>query len=464
MKHSGDIASQAAARRPAVRESHSRQTARIALYARLLLSDALAILVGFSAAKSVRGEEWLAPNGISLFVVLVPLFIVIAGNNGAYSLKVLGDFGESARRTINSAVVTFLLVFAVVFATKSDDEVSRVAVVVTFAAFLSTALLFRYLSSRWVRRALGGILFDELLIIDGPPPAKLRTADMIDAAANDLLPNLDDPAMLERFAKVTDFYDRVVISCPIEREFAWATLLKGVSTNGEILVERREDIGILGSSRFCGADTLVVSRGSLSLSDRIKKRAFDLAIAVPAMLFLTPLLIVVAILIKLDSPGPVFFRQPRVGRKNVTFHIFKFRSMRQERCDSQGHQSTQRDDERISRFGRFIRQTSIDELPQLLNVIRGEMSIVGPRPHALGSMAEDRLFWQISHHYWERHALKPGITGLAQVRGYRGATEKTSDLTDRLQADLEYLQDWRLWRDVVIVFATLKVLVHPNAY
>ena len=464
MNHSGDIARQVTERRSAVRESHSRQTARVALYARLLLSDALALLVGFSAAKTVRSEEFLAPNGISLIVVLVPLFVVIAGNNGAYSLKVLGDFGESARRTINSAIVTFLLVFAVVFATKSDEDVSRVAVLVTFATFLSTALLFRYISSRWVRRALGGVLFDELLIIDGVPPKMPRTANMIDAGDNDLLPDLDDPAMLERFAKVTDFYDRVVVSCPIEREFAWATLLKGVSTNGEILVERREDIGILGSARFGGADTLVVSRGSLSLSDRIKKRAFDLAIALPALLFLTPLLIVIAILIKLDSPGPVFFRQPRVGRKNITFHIFKFRSMRQEGSDAHGRRSTQRDDDRISRFGRFIRRTSIDELPQLFNVIRGEMSIVGPRPHALGSMAEDRLFWEISHHYWERHALQPGITGLAQVRGYRGATEKTSDLTNRLQADLEYLQDWRLWRDVVIVFATLKVLVHPNAY
>ena len=464
MKHSGDIASQAAGLRPALRESHSRQTARIALYARMLLSDALAIFIGFSLAKAVRGGEWLAPNGISLIGVLIPLFIVIAGNNRAYSLEVLGDFGESARRTINAAFVTFLVLFAVVFATKSNEDVSRLGVLITFAGFLFTALLFRYFTSRWVRRTLGGVLFDELLIIDGVPPAQVATAHMIDARENNLVPDLNDPAMLERFAKVTDFYDRVVISCPIEREFVWATMLKGAGINGEILVERRKDIGILGSARFGGADTLVVSHSSLSLSDRVKKRAFDLVIALSALIFLAPLLIVVALLIKLDSPGPVFFRQPRVGRKNVTFNIFKFRSMCEEKSDVRGVQSTQRDDQRISRFGRFIRRTSIDELPQLLNVVRGEMSIVGPRPHALGSMAEDRLFWEISQHYWERHALQPGITGLAQVRGYRGATEKTSDLTDRLQADLEYLQDWRLWRDVVIVAATLKVLIHPNAY
>ena len=256
----------------------------------------------------------------------------------------------------------------------------------------------------------------------------------------------------------------ILVGMTPERQVVWATLLKTVDASGELLVTPREDIGVIGLGTFGGASTLMVSRGSLSLSDRAKKRLFDLVIAIPALLFLAPLMIVVAIMIKLDSKGPVFFKQPRVGRNNVPFQIYKFRSMRQENSDTAGAQSTRRDDDRISRFGGFIRKTSIDELPQLLNVLKGDMSIVGPRPHALGSTAEDRLFWQITHRYWERHALKPGITGLAQVRGYRGATEKTSDLTNRLNSDLEYLAGWRLWRDFAILAATLKVLVHPNAY
>jgi polysaccharide biosynthesis protein PslA len=138
--------------------------------------------------------------------------------------------------------------------------------------------------------------------------------------------------------------------------------------------------------------------------------------------------------------------------------------MRQEACDADGRQSTQREDARISRFGSFIRRTSIDEIPQLFNVVKGEMSIVGPRPHALGSTAGNQLFWEISSKYWERHSLKPGITGLAQVRGYRGATETREDLTMRLQCDLEYLENWSVWRDFAIVSATLAVLIHPNAY
>ena len=115
-------------------------------------------------------------------------------------------------------------------------------------------------------------------------------------------------------------------------------------------------------------------------------------------------------------------------------------------------------------MGRFIRRTSIDELPQLINVIEGKMSLVGPRPHALGSQAGDKLFWEVDRRYWLRHALKPGLTGLAQVRGLRGATAQESDLADRLGADLEYLNGWSLWRDMRIIAATLGVLVHDRAF
>jgi lipopolysaccharide/colanic/teichoic acid biosynthesis glycosyltransferase len=156
--------------------------------------------------------------------------------------------------------------------------------------------------------------------------------------------------------------------------------------------------------------------------------------------------------------------QQRIGRSNQLFNILKFRSMRVEACDAEGNRSTERDDDRITRVGAFIRRTSIDELPQLINVLRGDMSLVGPRPHALGSLAGDKLFWEINEQYWVRHALKPGITGLAQIRGYRGATMQREDLENRLSADLEYVHGWRLWRDISILFYTAKVLIHRNAF
>jgi lipopolysaccharide/colanic/teichoic acid biosynthesis glycosyltransferase len=182
------------------------------------------------------------------------------------------------------------------------------------------------------------------------------------------------------------------------------------------------------------------------------------------LIALLPLMITVAILIRLDSPGPIFFRQERMGRGNRIFHILKFRSMRIETSDSDGTRSASRDDDRITRIGRFIRRTSIDELPQLINVLLGEMSLVGPRPHALGSLAGDELFWRVDRQYWHRHALKPGITGLAQVRGFRGATEHRRDIVNRLEADLEYLHGWSLMRDLGILAKTAQVLVHKNAY
>jgi lipopolysaccharide/colanic/teichoic acid biosynthesis glycosyltransferase len=138
--------------------------------------------------------------------------------------------------------------------------------------------------------------------------------------------------------------------------------------------------------------------------------------------------------------------------------------MRQDVADAAGIRSASKDDERITFVGRFLRRTSLDELPQLLNVVKGEMSIVGPRPHALGSTAEQLLFWEIDERYWERGSVKPGITGLAQVMGFRGATERAEDLTNRLQADLEYLSDWSVWKDILIIMKTVSVLIHPNAY
>jgi polysaccharide biosynthesis protein PslA len=173
---------------------------------------------------------------------------------------------------------------------------------------------------------------------------------------------------------------------------------------------------------------------------------------------------VIAMAIRLESKGPALFRQPRVGRGNRIFQILKFRSMRSEAGDGAGSRSTTRDDDRVTRLGRFLRRTSLDELPQLLNVVLGDMSLVGPRPHALSSRAEEALFWEIEGRYWERHSIKPGITGLAQVRGFRGATHKRADLTNRVASDLEYVIGWNLLRDISILLRTLRVIVHANAY
>jgi lipopolysaccharide/colanic/teichoic acid biosynthesis glycosyltransferase len=322
----------------------------------------------------------------------------------------------------------------------------------------------RYLCHVYIRHRTGMRLVYDLLIIDGVPINPPPGVHVLDTEHDDLVPNVHDPHMLNRLGMHLRGVDRVVIACPPERRQLWSILLKGSSVNGHILATELDELGAIGIGMFAGKHTLAVAHAPLDLSRRFAKRTLDLALTIPGLIFLAPLLIVVAIAIKLDSRGPVLFLQPRVGRGNRIFLTYKFRSMRVEMSDRAGAKSTSKDDDRVTRVGRFIRATSIDELPQLFNVLRGEMSLVGPRPHALGSLAGNELFWEVDERYWHRHASKPGLTGLAQVRGYRGETKEREDLANRLRADLEYLNGWTIWRDISILINTLRVVVHRNAY
>ncbi len=331
------------------------------MYCRLAAGDGLAVVIGFSLGRLVRTDDWMTPHGVNLMVVIAVLYAAMGVITRAFALEVLDDYVESARRALIALVQAFMILFALLFAFQLGQEISRVALFMALGATLIPMLAFRYAAYVWIRRTLRSRLFDELLIVDGFDAPATPGAVRIDAALNGLSPDLDNPAMLERIALVTLFYDRVVVACTAERQNAWAVMLKSIGTTGEILLDDTNEMGAIGVGQFGGARTMIVSRGSLSMSDRAKKRMFDLAVAIPALVFLAPLLIIVAILIRLDSPGPALFRQPRVGRNNVAFSIYKFRSMRVDQADQAGARSTARDDERVSRFGRFIRRTSIDD-------------------------------------------------------------------------------------------------------
>ncbi len=191
------------------------------------------------------------------------------------------------------------------------------------------------------------------------------------------------------------------------------------------------------------------------------KRVFDVALSVAALIFLAPFLICVAMAIRMDSPGPALFRQARSGLGGAPFMIFKFRTMRCEASGPDLRQAT-RGDARVTRLGRLLRALSIDELPQLLNVARGDMSIVGPRPHAL---AHDKAWAPTTPGYDRRFRARPGLTGRAQVLGYRGEIVKPEDLRRRIEADNRYIDDWSFRQDMFLVLATLpKLLKDPAAY
>lgn len=195
------------------------------------------------------------------------------------------------------------------------------------------------------------------------------------------------------------------------------------------------------------------------------KRLLDIVIAMAILLTCALPILAIAIAIKLDSPGPVLFRQQRVGLRNRPFAMLKFRTMRHHRPSATDCRQATRDDPRITRLGHILRCSSLDELPQILNVLHGEMSIVGPRPHAPGTRAGGRLFEEVSGRYADRHTVRPGMTGLAQVRGWRGETDTEDKLLRRLDSDLEYIATWGLRLDLLIIWRTIFAVARMrNAY
>jgi exopolysaccharide biosynthesis polyprenyl glycosylphosphotransferase len=192
--------------------------------------------------------------------------------------------------------------------------------------------------------------------------------------------------------------------------------------------------------------------------DQVIKRIEDLLIGGLALLLLAPLLLAIAIAVRLDSKGPILFSQEREGFNNRRFRIWKFRSMYAERCDGQRIRQATRDDPRVTRIGRLLRRLSLDELPQLFNVISGEMSLVGPRPHAPSTKAGDRLFGEVVKTYAARHKVKPGMTGWAQVSGWRGETDTEEKLLKRLECDLFYIENWSIGLDLFILLRTAAIL------
>jgi polysaccharide biosynthesis protein PslA len=195
------------------------------------------------------------------------------------------------------------------------------------------------------------------------------------------------------------------------------------------------------------------------------KRRFDILVALVALVVLGPVMVLVAAAIALESRGPVLFRQTRQGFNGVEFELLKFRSMYVEASDALSEKQTSARDPRVTRVGRFIRRTSLDELPQLFNVLQGHMAVVGPRPHALRTSAEGKLLADAASDYAWRHRVRPGLTGWAQVNGMRGEINSIEKLRKRLQYDMEYIDTWSIGFDLVILMRTLWLVFRdPNAY
>ncbi len=444
------------------RAKPSKEVVRLRLIALLILLDILSIKLTFVSVNQLFFDTAVLQGLGFVAGSVVPTFLICAFMVRAYSGQKILHPGTSVGGVLVAMMISATVMGLMIFSLGAGPHVSRSGVALTFALSAVAMTIIHYYHARHANRMLNGSLYSILELYDGPLCEAERT---IEADANFFFdPARPSPASFDRLAHVVGHVDRVIVHCSSDRRAPWADVLQGMNVHAEFMVTEWSGIRPLGIGEHNGSRTIVVARGPLNLHDRIIKRSFDIGFSAVALLLLSPLMLAVVIAIRLDSPGPVFFVQPRIGRQNQFFSLIKFRSMRQDCCDKAGATSTSRQDKRVTRIGHFIRRTSIDELPQLINILIGDMSVVGPRPHAVSSTAEDRLFWDIDNRYWHRHACRPGLTGLAQIQGLRGATACAKDLVDRVDADLRYLQSWSFWNDIRIVFQTFRVIVHVNTF
>ncbi|WP_157628183.1 exopolysaccharide biosynthesis polyprenyl glycosylphosphotransferase [Ensifer sp. BR816] len=399
--------------------------------------------------------------------VVIPTYLIAAWSFDAYHLSTLRIASASVQSALSclAAATGLSLLAALAFKVISNFSWEETLLFLSLAAVGLTAL-------RWTVAA--GLLrksdqTEARVVLLGDESVRSnrdrKVAATINVRACDWRPVETDPNFLNDLSVAVAGADRIVLSFQAVKERQeWARLLGQIGLETELLEPGLADLKPLALRYLDSTPTLVVSTEPLTLRKRALKRAFDLTFVLLAAPVIVPLVAVLAILIRLDSPGPAFFLQKRIGTNNRYFNCIKFRTMRVDVTDAAGCRLTERNDPRVTRLGHFLRHTSLDELPQLWNVFKGEMSLVGPRPHALGASAGGALYWEVVPAYWQRHSMKPGLTGLAQIRGYRGPTEKRSDIESRVAADLEYIRTWSLWLDMRILFRTFHVLVHSNAF
>ncbi len=444
----------------------SLERRRLRAYLLLLLADVGLILAGFLVAGALYLGKFPDPQALRQAYLLLPIFLTIALYQGTYSIRSLIDWRFASTRVVAALAISAFLLAFVAFYLKTSATFSRMTLSLGLIFAGLSMVLLRRVAVRLIEQRWDGFVRNRLLILDGGPAMPVKANRVIVAQEYGLDPTADEPHDVDRLGQALLNQDEVIVSCPPERRAQWAFALKASGVHGEIVSEMAHELGALNVRHYEDADAtaLVVSAGPLGLRARAVKRVFDILFATASLIVLAPFIALLMLAIRLEDGGPVLFVQQRTGRGNRFFAMLKFRSMRVDGGDAAGKRSASRDDDRTTRIGRFMRRTSIDELPQLVNVLRGEMSIVGPRPHAIGSLAGEKKFWHVDQRYWHRHALKPGLTGLAQIRGLRGATDEESDLSDRLQADLEYMATWSLWSDIAIIARTLLVLRHERAY
>lgn len=426
--------------------------------------DALIILAAAMVLPFFRLNEVEHHELLSLAGFLTIVYSLSAFSMGAYDAVAYGRRRAYVGRPVRALLLSYAVLFMAFFLLKAGEQYSRLMVALMALITVPSIGIGRMMLYKWISNEPSLQAPSEIVLVDGVEAPAVSDMEVVDTASWGLSTELSDIENVSRIAELGGWAERVIVHCPPERRHAWAKALKCLAVRSEICIPELDGLGplALGQSGLC--TSVVVSEHPLLWRQAAVKRIFDVVVSATILVLISPVLLATSVAIRLESPGPILFRQRRLGFGNRTFVMLKFRSMRHDLADNTASKLTQRNDARTTKVGAFIRKTSIDELPQLVNVLMGDMSLVGPRPHAPAALAGEKLYWEVDEKYWHRHIAKPGITGLAQIRGFRGNTFEESDLQSRLNADLEYVANWSLIRDIDILLATLRVLVHDKAF
>src|SRR5580692_928857 len=447
---------------------------------------AMSFITGVLYYLVVYGDIGIISSYLQLGALAASIFAVSNVFRGEYRLPNFFAFKPHARRTIQLWNVTLICLLMVGFMARTSVNYSRGWIVVFYLATLAALIVLRFAIVRItaMARAAGLISAHRICLIGTgahigafvqhyePWTLGLNIVGcrfltpMALTASADARRAVLDRDLAEAVASVrANEPDAIYLLLPwsateiIHRcAETFLTLPVEIHLGPEQILHKFDEVEL---AKVGPLASLQLTRMPLSRAEIVQKRLFDLLFASLALLAMTPLLIAVAILIKLDSPGPVFFVQRRYGFNQQPFRIIKFRTMRALE-DGAVVAQARRGDPRLTRIGRWLRRWNIDEIPQLFNVLTGDMSLVGPRPHAL---SHDREYEQRISRYARRHNVKPGITGWAQIHGYRGETDTEDKMRKRVEYDLFYIDNWSLWLDLKIIVRTvLSRAAYQNAY
>ena len=451
-----------------------------------LVCLALSVPIALFVYQILVGDQLSYSVHIFAVAILAASFLLIRSSRRAYR-RTLVDLMHEEGDALVDAVVSSLLASALVWQFGMIDNYSRGVSLLYLVSLLFCIALSRPLIRQLLTRMAARGSIEQRIAFYGADPQSvhmirrlLASLDLphlrfvgvaddrpkIDALDDlELIGGYDDLPQLARRGEI----DQVLISVPNLPTKRLREIVDGLSAvSVDVSLIPPEAIELAPDYRVHLLGSLPVlnlwQRPFRDINEFVK-RGEDLLFGGAALLFLAPVMGIAALLVRLTSPGPVLFVQPRVGFNNEVINVLKFRTMYADQTDIGARATTTRDDPRVTPVGRVLRKLSIDELPQLLNVIRGDMSLVGPRPHALAMKVGEHYYQDAVRGYAGRHRVRPGITGLAQVKGLRGEIRTVHRAKRRVELDKEYIDRWSLWLDIYILIATVRaVFFDRDAY